>query len=109
MIKNLVSFERYLLLVEEIGLSNFLIVDVSEGMIDVCSFCVFCRWFLRDFFVRSGDNNDLLCNGCSFSWLSIDFWVECKSESDFVAMVWIVTLNDSCWRRMERKLNCLTR
>jgi len=34
LIKNLVSFERYLLLVEEIGLSNLLIVDVSEGLID---------------------------------------------------------------------------
>ncbi len=95
LIKNLVSFERYLLLVEEIGLSNLLIVDVSEGLIDgwEIDVCLFCRWFLREFFGISGDNNDLLCNECSLSWLSIDFRVEFKSESDFVAVVWIVTLN----------------
>lgn len=109
MIKNLVSFERYLLLVEEVGLSNLLIVVVLEGMVDDCSlFDVVFRWVLRDFFAISGDKNDLFCNECSLSWLSIDCLVECKSESDLVAMVWIVTLNDYCLRMMERNFNHLT-
>ncbi len=71
-ITNLVSFERYLLLAEETGFSSLLIVDALEGMFDGGEIvgglvCVFSDVFLRDFFDRSGDNNDLFSNEYSVS------------------------------------------
>jgi hypothetical protein len=57
---------------------------------------------LRDFFAVSGDNNDLLRTEFSLSRLSIDFRVKFESESDFVAMVWIVTLKDDVFENDEK-------
>ncbi len=57
---------------------------------------------MRDFFAVSGDNNDLLRTEFSLSRLSIDFRVKFESESDFVAMVWIVTLKDDVFENDEK-------
>ena len=111
-IENLVSLSRYLLFVGDLEWSDLLLVDVAEGVFDsglsLAVSGVFDPEVFRDFFACSGDKNDFFSNEWSLFWSSIDLRIKRTSESDFVATVLMVTLNEQDSIIIQRKFDVPT-